>query len=437
MPVVLREPDLMFAVPFAFFPASSRFPDFDEPSSDLGCDIRKELGVCARQALRLEQDLRRHIFSVQELQKRLRMLAQVVGSSVVAVEKIADRLSQNHDPASGRDALYQALPELPKGVVKGFATYDEYFRVIRVENMSAEELACQILRTTSQVLWDLTHAILSLDEITALIQSIGILLATLDTDLLTSLQQGALSQSLEMFPAGSESRSRDFEAEDPTRDVMRLPPGDREHWVATYRWKIGHHLFNLISVLCAEYLTRARRAVEAREDASVIHNIGFATAFLRGSTAAMWYAGNFPTECYARDIRLQMISTDQPHGFSGTQNAEYCLLKKAKGELKRGLFESFGREGKEWCHEGGRLQEIYESYANFLEIVVEDNEHHILIAALKVGRVASLAQEDAFKYMVSKVGEERAHNLPRVSALEMLRAMAQQKREELNQFIGA
>jgi hypothetical protein len=71
---------------------------------------------------------------------------------------------------------------------------------------------------------------------------------------------------------------------------------------------------------------------------------------------------------------------------------------------------------------------LYDAIATFCEIEIEDNEHHILIAASKVGRSPSLLQEAVSGRLPAEVNKG--------TAVEMLRDMAEDKRRSARDLLG-
>ena len=97
----------------------------------------------------------------------------------------------------------------------------------------------------------------------------------------------------------------------------------------------------------------------------------------------MWYAADFPRAFYTQHIRPSMVATLAPGGFSGDQNPDHARMSRARRET---LIDTFGTTPARWP------SPLQEAVRDFHATNVEDNEHHMLIAAAKVGQDMSLAQ---------------------------------------------
>jgi hypothetical protein len=287
--------------------------------------------------------------------------------------------------------------------VDALILYDGYFQVIRVPGMTALQFGAQVLATCDAVLVDLPSAVIGLDEVVAIVDGMRMTFAFLIDRL--SLPKAPVSG----FQTVSDGR---FIAK-----RRRRPIRDQTHRAATYRWIVGHQFFDLCAMHCRENLIAARRACEAARPEAAASALVAARTFLRATTAAMWYAGNFPAAIYVDDVREQMKAY-RPGGFSGTQNADYERMKAAKNQLTESLFSLFGTRGSAWQHANLR-----DKVADLLETIIEDNEHHTLIAAMKVGRDQSLFQR--------ALAGRRSRQY---RALDMLRDMTQNKRDDLDSF---
>jgi len=130
----------------------------------------------------------------------------------------------------------------------------------------------------------------------------------------------------------------------------------------------------------------------------------------------MWYAGDFPAVLYRDCVRPSMVMPGKASGFSGDQNADYNRMKETKERLKEFLCQGYGPT---LTLLSPRLRQ---AFMNFHEADIEDNEHHLIIAAHKVGMDQSLAQKEW--------QAELPTHIHRQKAVDVLREMAESKRRE-------
>src|SRR5262249_17147498 len=133
--------------------------------------------------------------------------------------------------------------------------------------------------------------------------------------------------------------------------------------------------------------TKASNAFEAGDEPGGMQHLHNAQLFLRGTSASMWYANNFPFEIYKNHVRPAMMKADTPDGLSGELNTDYNFMKAAIDCLEKVMFRRYGRDFNGWP------DSIYNSYHEFGSVYVEDMQHHTLIAVSKVGTDTSLAQK--------------------------------------------
>jgi hypothetical protein len=422
-----------YALPFAYFPVESNIPSVldGDGSSGTGHDAAARLlalGRCVAETDQALEDLRTRVLSPAQVQRHLKHLGRVVRSVAEHLQPELARLSAAIDESAGEAALRHALVDSDGAVgdmaaralgaptpdqidVEALLVYDRYFRVIRVPRMTALQFEAQVLATCDAVLVDLPLAVIGLDEVIAIVDGMRLIFAFLIDRL--SLHNAPLN-GLHTTPRASPPTNSDglFIA-----DQRRRPNRDQTHRAATYRWIVGHHFFALCAMHCRDNLIAAQREAEDERPEAAANSLVAARTFLRATTAAMWYAGNFPAAVYVDDIRAQM-QTCKPGGFSGTQNADYERMKTAKKRLIESLFSLFGTRGSAWQHANLR-----DKLAEFLETIIEDSEHHTLIAAMKVGRDQSLFQ----RALAGKRSRQ-------YRALDMLRDMTQEKRDDLDSF---
>jgi hypothetical protein len=316
--------------------------------------------------------LRDEIVTARELSVALEQLAVHTAAAGRTVTP-----ARHCDEQSSRQALLRSLGDEARDAAIEHADYDRYFGFRRVPGLSASEIAAETVRTIAEVCADLPSAVLALDEMIALLDALA----------------GALRWCSSRTPYAG--------------DTTPAEPGATGAVSAERRWILGHHLFNLLAMLCVAELTAAGDSLAA-------DRVRGAALYLRGTTAAMWYAGNFPPRVYMEQVRTAMVAhSGTSAGFSGTQNLEYLRLRDTMDAFKESLAARLGDAGA-WP------PDFYAAVSDLCEVEVEDVEHHVLIAATKVGRMPSLLQDE----MQGRLPPGIAVG----TAVDMLRDLAEQRR---------
>jgi hypothetical protein len=348
-------------------PLSSIIPS--SPPSEQGETPVETAAQCAEA---LCWRLRGEIVTARDLSAVLEQLA-----SHAAAAGLAARPARHCDEQSSRQALLSSMGDEARDAAIEHADYDRYFGFRRVPVMPASEIAAETVRTIARVCADLPSAVLALDELIALLD--------------------ALAAALRWCS----SRTPD------AGDAVPADPGANGAISAERRWILGHHLFNVLAMLCVAELTAASESLAA-------DRVRGAALYLRGTTAAMWYAGNFPPRVYMEQVRPAMVAhSGTSAGFSGTQNLEYTRLRNAMEAFKQTLADRLG-DVRAWP------PDLYAAVSDLCEVEIEDVEHHVLIAAMKVGRMPSLLQEE--------VQERLPPGIAVGTAVDMLRDLAEQRR---------
>jgi hypothetical protein len=272
------------------------------------------------------------------------------------------------------------------------AIYDRYFHVTRLRGMTAAQLTAQAVATAANLLDDLPRTLLNRAEPVRLLHAAALLHRHLGGA--SAGPQPAASQAAGPPPAVDP---------DPVALAFR-------------RWRGGHHFFALCCQVCGDALLAAARAAAASDVEAAARAVRVASPLLRGTTAAMWYAADFPRAFYTQHIRPSMVATLAPGGFSGNQNPDHARMSRARRALRETLIDTFGTTPARWP------SPLQEAVRDFHATNVEDNEHHTLIAAAKVGQDISLAQ-------ASWQDQLPAHLRSR-SAVDVLRRMTDLKRAE-------
>ncbi|MER6250461.1 hypothetical protein ABT224_03555 [Streptomyces sp. NPDC001584] len=272
-----------------------------------------------------------------------------------------------------------------------FVIYDKYFGVARSASYTRDDFAANLTKTVARLLDDLTHTLLNIDDLAAIVRSADVMLRSCcagDGD--TSLESAPLVATANV-PSHAHPRETD----------------------TAYRWRLGHHFF----ALCAEFSRHCLIAAANRLPDGSPHEmadlIDLARLTLRGTTAAMWYATNMSQAAYMGTIRPSMEAV-QIGGFSGTQNLDYERLKKTRESTIKKFCQRYGTKDDFQF-------EVREAFVAHCEAEVQDLEHHTLIAASKVSMNPSLLQGSGAAF----------------PAVEMLRLMAHGRRGDLAIFLGS
>ncbi|MFF9095147.1 hypothetical protein ACF1AX_18690 [Streptomyces sp. NPDC014802] len=262
-----------------------------------------------------------------------------------------------------------------------FHVYDTYFGVTRSLIFPLDQFTAQLTATVIRLLDDLAHTLLNIDDVAALLYASELMLRHAQGDTATT-------------PRDSESTN----AKSVTGAPAALAVGPM------YRWRLGHHFFALCAIFSRHCLLTVANQIPSGSPESMAELLDWATLTLRGTTAAMWYATNMSQAAYLGKIRPSM-----PKEFSGTQNLDYERLKQARESVIGALTRNYG-SSLMTCP-----SIVRDAFAAHCEAEVQDLEHHTLIAASKVGGKPSLLGSPA---------------------VEMLRTMAQERREALAMFLS-
>lgn len=257
--------------------------------------------------------------------------------------------------------------------------YDEFFGIRRAAWITDDRLAQSILTTFAFAASDLADSQIGIHELIAILR--GFVLAT-----------------AWISPASAD-------AEQDGSITVELSP--------IVRFRLGHAVFAVFCNFATHSLRAVLRSGVADED-----ELSDAATFVRSSTAAMWYSVSFPRLAYANEVRpLMDAASTKDHGFSGLDNFDFRRLREAWEEVG-------ARVGVDLIVPSA---EAHEALRRLFETILEDNEHHILIAAELVGMLPSLKYER----IASKVG--LASGVPAVAALRM---NADERRLILNKIEG-
>jgi len=267
-----------------------------------------------------------------------------------------------------------------------------------------------VVRTSQALLFDLPHTLLDRTQIVMLVANVGRMLAVLADRLGATKSATDAAQPVADLTADRRAAYGRCWLE---------TPGDPAGWsqtVAFYRWKVGHHFFDLCTIFCGDALHRTHGAIVAGNEQAGVAELKLADSFLRGTTAAMWYAGDFPANLYRDVIRPSMVMPGRASGFSGDQNADYNRMKDCKEKLKELIRQTPNPALS------ALSPRLLRAFMDVHEADIEDSEHHLIIAAHKVGTDQSLAQKEW--------QDELPGYIHRQKAVDVLREMAERKRRE-------
>jgi hypothetical protein len=406
-----------YEVPVAYLPVDASVPD--ATGEILPVEVKPLLAGIASSTKSLMTNLRTQLLGTNELRTGLLKLShQFVTARQFLLElPEVKRMAQDFDYQTSRAAIERGYGQLSAEQHLGYTIYDRYFEVVRVENLSFLQFIAQIIFTGETIVDDLSGALLERDEITALVEALYYAVLTL----VNSLERAVLVPTV-----WSGDTTNSGEPNEPPLLDSALPfttnnvvNPDFTEQKALYRWKIGHHLFNLCAIFGRNALAQACRtlAAELQPDwESAVAGMQSGRIFWRGTTAAMWYAGNFPAAIYQNIVRPSMVSTRMPDGFSGDQNLDYARLKEAKDDFKTVL----QADPMLLANANAAFRQ---ALSEFNEVYVLDNEAHTLLAAGRVGNDTSLVHKEWQAGLVLS---------RRITAVDVLRQMSELRRQEFD-----
>jgi hypothetical protein len=282
----------------------------------------------------------------------------------------------------------------PNGIK--FHLYDQYFEVIRINEMALNQLVEQYLSSAYQLINEVVY---------------------------TSMSRGELAYILKGFEAANNvllTFKNNNNADYQQFANVFSPPESVENR-AIFRWKLAHHNFAIFALLSDYCFTKATKKVENSEfDNDLALFIDQAAHLHRATSGCMEFGNSFTATIYRTIVRRDMSEANEknnlPNGFSGTQNFEYVQWRN-----KKNTFLKIYKLAK---YEGKIPENIQEKVELFRAFYLEDMHVHSIIAGRMVGIEKSLLQEG-----ISAKGREI-----KVTAGDMLRMMAS-KREEETKFI--
>jgi hypothetical protein len=351
-----------------------------DAAAALPVDVDRSLTINSHfgaMAMALLNELTSTLLPSHELARRLRSLGGVALNHACSFRSITPDFNQSAvDTANSSEGL--RVDEVDDRI-----RYDAFFGIRRIASIDADTLARSTLVSIGESLIDLADTQLGLHELIAILRGAVMITGWLDVD---SIEMN----SSDTTPAAAEPALR--------------------------RFRLGHLVFALMCNFGYHYLKRAGTRLDDIEATAA--DLDSAAVCIRASTASMWYAGSVPRRAYLLEIRplMEKASTNY-HGFSGLDNFDFRRMRESWENLVAPLSKVIDYK------DGGDLR----TSAHMLyEIIVQDIEHHILVAAQLVGVAPSLKQE-------RMKGALPYQNLPAVMSL---RDYAHDRREYLEQIAG-
>lgn len=280
-----------------------------------------------------------------------------------------------------------------KDMSNKFDIYDKYFEVNRVENMTKGQFIQQYLDTSAELIQELQHTSMSRGEVAYILKG-----WEAANEILIGNKEGIAN-----FQIKGE-KDIDIEYDNEKR--------------ALYRWKLAHHgfaIFMIFSGHCFNKIIADLEKGEVTETTAIWMDRG--AHLFRATTACMEFGNSFTAQVYKSVVRPDMSKANEeanlPNGFSGTQNFEYIVWRKAKVALFKLLKASYD-EFPEYFKEKVEL---------FRAFYLEDMHIHSIIAGRMVGVEKSLLQEG--------FARKKA-----ITAGDMLRMMAGVREKEVSFILG-
>lgn len=317
-------------------------------------------------------------------------------------------LASQYTIASNRDVQESSLAQDDMHHLGGYIVYDEYFNIIRVPEMTAPQLLCQSSATAYEMLGDLPFTMLAREEIEVLFTALYKMFNCFLLDEVDKVPPVPASYVMK--------EHNNMQAIEYLWDTLATNEAQREN-VAMFRWKVGHHLFNLVTTFMTISTEKAIQAIQDGDDNVAVRHLDRGATFLRAGIACEWYAANFSSDIYATIVRPSMVMQDVPggDGFSGDQNAEFNRFKVAKEQLK-----TIVRDKR-----GSLSPQVERVLRQYVEMYVQDGEHHVLLASAMAGNSPSIAQEEWLKDLPDGTAVQ--------SAVDFLRDMVLARRAEFSQ----
>lgn len=394
-----------YAIPKVFLPSTTKHIQ-TEPLSD---DIAQTVARLNNRLKETLHQLQTFLLPLSHVRQQIVVIRAVLIQIYEATFPELEKLGQAYSIEGNRDVQEAALPDYDMHHLGGYIVYDEYFSIIRVPEMNAEQLLCQCVATVYAMLGDLSFTMLAREEIEVIFTALYKLFHIfLDEDKANIPPPVPAEYVLK--------EHKNMEGIEYLWQTLATNSSQRKN-VAMFRWLIGHHTYNLITTFLTIAVEDTIAAIREGDDMKAVIALDRAATFLRAGVACEWYAANFSSDIYGEIVRPSMVQQDVPggDGFSGDQNAEFNRFKVVKEELKVILREK----------QGQLSPQVQQVLRQFVEMYVQDGEHHILLASAMTGNGPSIAQE---VWM-----EDLPDGTPVQSAVDFLRNMVLSRRAEFSQ----
>ncbi|MEL6705605.1 MAG: hypothetical protein AAFP15_15165 [Bacteroidota bacterium] len=411
-----------YAKPRVYLPADSLLAEAAPASPLAAVTLSRALGETAQVTKAYTTRFRSHVLApmtvVLGLEHIGARLEELVGVCRAHSDELAGHSRESSEMAVRSSLVRSGFPaDRLEARAADYAIQDRYFRVIRTEHMSYETLMAQVATVSSRLIHDLPYTVLGREEMLGLLEALVLALTV-------AQERSGEPETQTATEHGRMASARKSDTSNSLRAFWEALPDDIEalDWqVGHYRWLNGHHFWKLLLLFLIHALDQSEAAVREEDEATACHWLSRARAFLRGTAAAMWYAGDSPSSVYRNSIRPSMVKLAQEmkaKSFSGVQSADFGRMKAARTGLRESVRETYGADASHWP------DALYVSMRAFHQTDIHCDEQHVLLAFAKVGG------EDP-----SEAQKMKMHKLPPSirpqSAVDVLRHMADIKRAEL------
>lgn len=377
-------------------PAESRLADVLTGLKTLDAPVRTALAGVVHAGVQVIDHFSEHVVTATELPERLAPLAGMLEQLFTLVQADYQTMVAANDSDTSATVVRWLLPDGTAELHDGYNVCDDYFRFVRVRDMSASAWLGSMALVSRAVVEDLPYILLNLDETLSLLNAITIQFAWF-------LPEAELPPpTLATRPAPTPPWQS--EVDNHGRTVA----------ISYFRLLVGHHIWQHFNVIARELFDASAEAFAAHRDAEATEELWKAARVFRGTTATMWYASIFPRKIYQDELRPTMVETDSID--AQVQHLTYNLLKLGIKKLKTALEARI--QGKQAL----QSQRAYEMLQEFYELYVQDMEQHVLVATSRVWLDSSLAQK---VWQATLPPKTRAKN-----AMDLLRDMAGLRRRD-------
>jgi len=140
------------------------------------------------------------------------------------------------------------------------------------------------------------------------------------------------------------------------------PPLLRRHPDPHRRWRIGHHVFFVLTQSLIVALSCFQHAREGGDDEQARRMLRLATRLLTGSAAAFVFAAELSPGQYQTQVRPSMEPPAVAAGFSGLLSPDHHYLVKLLGQLRPQLRDLAPELAQEHRLFVAALERVYESH---------------------------------------------------------------------------